>query len=67
MPATVVWTDVDGVLSASLAPARVDEALRQSNSEDVIAQYVARLKDEVGVSINQGLLAQASGNSQQQY
>ncbi len=46
---------------------RVDEALRQSNSEDVIAQYVARLKDEVGVSINQGLLAQASGNSQQQY
>ena len=42
---------------------RIDEAVRQRNGEDVIAQYVARLRDEVGVSINQNALNQASGSS----
>jgi peptidyl-prolyl cis-trans isomerase D len=45
---------------------RVDEALRQRNAEDVIAQYIAKLQDEVGVSINYNALSQASGNSPQQ-
>jgi len=45
---------------------RIDEALRQRNAEDIIAQYVAKLQDEVGVSINYNALAQASGNNPQQ-
>lgn len=44
---------------------RIDEALRQRNSEDVIAQFVARLQDEVGVSVNYNLLSQDSSNSSQ--
>jgi len=44
---------------------RIEDALRQRNAEDIAAQYVARLQDEIGVSINQNLLAQASGNSSQ--
>jgi peptidyl-prolyl cis-trans isomerase D len=44
---------------------RIDEALRQRVAEDLIAQYVARLQDEVGVSINQNALSQASGGAVQ--
>ena len=31
---------------------RIDEALRARNTEDLIAQYIARLQSEIGVSIN---------------
>jgi peptidyl-prolyl cis-trans isomerase D len=41
---------------------RIDEALRQRNAEDIVAQYVARLRDDVGVSVNYNLLAQDSSN-----
>jgi len=43
---------------------RIDEALRQRAGEDLIAQYVARLQDEVGVTINQSALSQVSGGVQ---
>jgi peptidyl-prolyl cis-trans isomerase D len=42
---------------------RIDEALRQRNAEDVIAQYVTRLRDDVGVSVNYSLLSQDSSNN----
>jgi peptidyl-prolyl cis-trans isomerase D len=32
---------------------RIDEALRARATEDIIAQYVARLESDVGVKINQ--------------
>ncbi|AMN42363.1 peptidylprolyl isomerase [Rhodoplanes sp. Z2-YC6860] len=44
---------------------RIDEALRQRNAEDIIAQYVARLRDDVGVSVNYNLLSQDSSNNPQ--
>jgi peptidyl-prolyl cis-trans isomerase D len=42
---------------------RIDEALRQRVGEDLIAQYVARLQNEVGVTINQSALNQVSGGA----
>jgi peptidyl-prolyl cis-trans isomerase D len=42
---------------------RIDEALRQRNAEDIVAQYVSRLRDDVGVSVNYNLLAQDSSNN----
>jgi len=50
---------------AAAEPKRIDEALRQRAGEDLIAQYVARLQDEVGVTINQNALSQVSGSSTQ--
>ena len=44
---------------------RIDEALRQRATEDLIAQYIARLQSEVGVTINQSALNQVAGGSQQ--
>jgi peptidyl-prolyl cis-trans isomerase D len=44
---------------------RIDEALRQRAAEDLIAQYVARVQSDVGVSINQSALSQVSGGSVQ--
>jgi peptidyl-prolyl cis-trans isomerase D len=44
---------------------RIDEALRQRNAEDIIAQYVTRLRDDVGVSVNYNLLSQDSSNNPQ--
>jgi peptidyl-prolyl cis-trans isomerase D len=44
---------------------RIDEALRARNTEDLIAQYIARLQSEVGVSINQSALNQVSGGGAQ--
>ena len=44
---------------------RIDEALRQRTTEDLIAQYIARLQGEVGVTINQNALNQVAGGSQQ--
>jgi peptidyl-prolyl cis-trans isomerase D len=44
---------------------RIDEALRQRFGEDMIAQYVMQLQNEVGVTINQNALNQVSGGNQQ--
>jgi peptidyl-prolyl cis-trans isomerase D len=44
---------------------RLDEALKARNSEDLIAQYVARLQNEVGVSINASALNQVTGGGAQ--
>jgi peptidyl-prolyl cis-trans isomerase D len=44
---------------------RIDEALRQRATEDLIAQYITRLQSEVGVTINQNALNQVAGGSQQ--
>jgi peptidyl-prolyl cis-trans isomerase D len=43
---------------------RIDEALRARSTEDLIAQYIARLQSDVGVSINQTALNQVSGGAQ---
>lgn len=45
---------------------RIDEALRQRVGEDLIAQYVARLQDETGVTINYNALSQVSGGGNAQ-
>jgi peptidyl-prolyl cis-trans isomerase D len=43
---------------------RLDEALKSRIADDLVAQYVARLESDIGVSINQGALAQATGGGQ---
>jgi peptidyl-prolyl cis-trans isomerase D len=43
---------------------RNDEALRSQISEDLIAQYIARLESQVGVTINQNALNQITGAPQ---
>jgi peptidyl-prolyl cis-trans isomerase D len=43
---------------------RIDEALRQRVTEDLVAQYLARLQSEVGVTINRNALNQVAGGSQ---
>jgi peptidyl-prolyl cis-trans isomerase D len=40
---------------------RLDEALKSRMAEDMIAQYVSQLEKDVGVSINQNALNQATG------
>ena len=40
---------------------RIDEALRSRIADDLVAQYVARLESEVGVTINQSALNQVTG------
>jgi peptidyl-prolyl cis-trans isomerase D len=44
---------------------RIDDALKSRTSEDLIAQYIAHLESEVGVTINQGALSQVTGNGPQ--
>ena len=44
---------------------RLDEALKSRNTEDLIAQYIARLQSEVGVSINATALNQVTGGGTQ--
>jgi peptidyl-prolyl cis-trans isomerase D len=44
---------------------RIDEALKSRNTEDLIAQYIARLQNEVGVSINASALNQVTGGGTQ--
>ena len=43
---------------------RLDDALKTRITEDLVAQYVARLQSEIGVSINQNALSQVSGGAQ---
>ena len=42
---------------------RIDETLRRALSEDIVAQYLARLEKEIGVTINQTALNQVVGGS----
>ena len=44
---------------------RIDEALKARTTEDLIAQYLARLQSEIGVSINQSALNQVTGGGTQ--
>jgi peptidyl-prolyl cis-trans isomerase D len=46
---------------------RIDEALKSRITDDLNSQYVMRLREEVGVSINQSALSQVSGGGQQNY
>ncbi|MEA2983403.1 MAG: peptidyl-prolyl cis-trans isomerase [Alphaproteobacteria bacterium] len=43
---------------------RIDEALRARVTEDLIAQYLAHVQGEIGVSVNQTALNQAAGGAQ---
>jgi peptidyl-prolyl cis-trans isomerase D len=40
---------------------RIDDVLKNSITEDLVAQYVAQLEKDVGVSINQSALNQVTG------
>ncbi len=40
---------------------RIDETLRRAISEEILAQYLARLEKDVGVTINQAALNQVTG------
>ncbi len=42
---------------------RIDEVLRRALAEDIYLQYVGKLETEIGVTINQNALNQATGNS----
>ena len=44
---------------------RIDEALKARITEDLIAQYLARLQSEIGVTINQSALNQVTGGGTQ--
>jgi peptidyl-prolyl cis-trans isomerase D len=41
---------------------RIDEALRSRNSQDLNEQYLAWLQNEIGLSVNQSALNQATGS-----
>jgi peptidyl-prolyl cis-trans isomerase D len=43
---------------------RIDEALRSRSGEDLMAQYLAKVQSEVGVSVNASALNQVSGGTQ---
>lgn len=43
---------------------RLDDALKNRLTEDLIAQYVTKLQNEIGVTINQNALSQVSGGAQ---
>ncbi len=45
---------------------RLDETLRQSFSEDLLTSYIARLENDIGVTINQAVLDQVIGGGSQQ-
>jgi len=44
---------------------RIDEALRSRSTEDLIAQYLAKVQSEVGVTVNASALNQVSGGGTQ--
>jgi peptidyl-prolyl cis-trans isomerase D len=46
---------------------RIDDALRSRNAEDLVAEYVARLQTDAGVTVNQNALNQAVGGTTQSY
>jgi peptidyl-prolyl cis-trans isomerase D len=42
---------------------RMTQTVQRELSADLLAQYVARLEDDLGTSVNASVLAQATGNS----
>jgi peptidyl-prolyl cis-trans isomerase D len=44
---------------------RIDEALRSRSTEDLMAQYLAKVQSEVGVTVNASALNQVSGGGTQ--
>jgi peptidyl-prolyl cis-trans isomerase D len=42
---------------------RIEDALKSRASQDIAAQYVARLESDIGVTINQSALSQVNGNA----
>lgn len=46
---------------------RIDDTLKNRATDDLDTQYVVRLQNEIGVSINQSALSQVSGGGQQNY
>jgi peptidyl-prolyl cis-trans isomerase D len=44
---------------------RIDEALRSRTGEDLMAQYLAKVQTEVGVTVNANALNQVSGGGTQ--
>jgi peptidyl-prolyl cis-trans isomerase D len=44
---------------------RIDEALRSRTTEDLIAQYLAQVQSEIGVTVNASALNQVSGGGTQ--
>ena len=54
----------DPKLDANSADAkRIADVVKRQESDDIFGQYVTRLEDELGTSVNQAALAQALGNS----
>jgi peptidyl-prolyl cis-trans isomerase D len=67
-PASRIVFRVTEIKVPTLDPASTDakqleDALKNRIAEDVAAQYVSRLESDIGVSINQGVLNQATGGS----
>lgn len=46
---------------ASAEAKPIDDALRRTIADDIVAEYITRLQNEVGVTINQAALSQVSG------
>jgi peptidyl-prolyl cis-trans isomerase D len=42
---------------------RMTQTVQRELSADLLAQYVARLEDDLGTSVNASVLAQATGNN----
>jgi len=42
---------------------RIAQTVQRELSADLVGQYVARLEDDLGASVNASMLAQATGNS----
>ena len=54
----------DPKLEANSADAkRIADVVKRQESDDIFGQYVTRLEDELGTSVNQAALAQALNNS----
>src|SRR5262245_6552465 len=46
---------------ASAEVKRIDDALKRAIADDIMGQYILRVQNDIGVSINQGALRQAIG------
>ena len=44
---------------------RIDDALKTRYTEDLIAEYIARLQKDIGVTVNQSALNQVTGGGAQ--
>ena len=57
-------TDVNTPALDSKSPdgERIAQTVQRDLSDDLVGQYVARLEDDLGASVNSAVLAQATGN-----